>query len=354
MQIEHSYDVPLGARQISVCVPARNEEARLPALLDALAKQHINAANITVCIFLDHCCDDSAAVIHEAKDWFPCPLIAGSSSAGLDDSSEPNAGRARRAAMSMGLERHGQDSEQFLLTTDADSEPDAGWIAASINALSIADVATGPVLRREEHNLQTRVERYFDRIHRYRRMVDPVHWDTPRGRHFTGAVSFAVRANVYEALGGFEGRASGEDADFLDRASRAGYRVRRDPQMIVTTSSRRHGRVIGGLASTLETLDREGLPFVAHPAGAAWQYRMHARARSVFPTLNSSSDDCQWLGRALGKSPEDILTTARGSPNNEAFAMRVVPGAPESEQLVPLAEAEAALTSLELALPCPK
>ncbi len=233
------------------------------------------------------------------------------------------------------------------MTTDADSTPASDWVAAGVQALRFADLATGTVLRHEPHELQDRVEAYFDRLHRYRRTVDPVTWDTVHGRHFSGAANFAIRGSVYIAMGGFEELEVGEDAALIDAASRAGYRVRRDPAMTVTTSSRREGRVRGGLASSLRGLDRYGLPMVDDPAAAAWQYRAQARARLVFGELEHSREDVAWLARATGLAPDHILDVARDCPNDEAFAMRIVPAAPHPIRSIPLDEAEAALDILE-------
>ena len=250
------------------------------------------------------------------------------------------------AAMALGLD-HLAGRDAALLSTDADSAPAPDWVAASCRALRIADVAVGTLVRAERHAMQERVEAYYDRLHRYRRLVDPVGWDADHGRHFGGAANLAIRVATYRALGGFAAVPAGEDAALLDDAARAGFRVRRDPAMVVETSSRRHGRAPGGFAAALAELDRAGLPTVAHPAAAAWQYRAHARARAAFAGLHAEPPRHR-LGTLLGLTGDHVLGVARDCPNAEAFAMRVVPGAPDGERRVPLAEAEAALADLEL------
>ena len=135
----------------------------------------------------------------------------------------------------------------------------------------------------------------------------------------------------------------------LDEASRAGFRVRREPDMIVRTSSRRQGRALGGFAAALAELDRAGLPHVAHPAAVAWQYRAQACARAAFCDMNDVSARDR-LGTLLGLSGDHILGVARDCRNAEAFAMRVVPAAREGTRLISLTEAEEALGRLEQAV----
>ena len=329
-------------QSVAVCVPVRDEERALPALLAALERQRTAGVDLTVCFHLDGCRDDSGLLLDRAATGFPHPLRVTQG----PRRAEPNAGQARRAAMAIGLAAVGEDTDAVLLTTDADSVPAPDWVAAACCALREADVATGIIHRSEPHALQTRVEQYYDRLHRYRRSVDPVPWDGGQGRHFSGAANLAVRASTYRALGGFAEIASGEDAALLDQAARAGFRVRRDPAMVVETSSRRQGRAQGGLAAALAELDRTGLPEVAHPAAAAWQYRAQARARAAFAGMADEAVR-QRLGLFLGLTSDHVLGVARDCPNAEAFAMCVVPCAAGGEWLVPLAAAEEALSLLE-------
>lgn len=329
----------------AICVPVRNEQQALPALLAALAALARQERGAVVCFFLDGCSDDSEGVIRAASTGFPFAVeIERSTTAGA-----PNAGVARAAAMAMA---RGADN---LLTTDADSRPRPGWLAAARRALSIADVAAGRLVRvpgsspGQADPIQSRVEAYYDRLHGLRRAIDPVAWDCGAGFHFSGGANLAIRASAYRALGGFAPLASGEDADLLDRAARAGFRVRRDPAMVVETSSRRDGRAPGGLAAALRAIDAGGPPMVPHPAAAAWQYRAQAQARSAYADI-AHEPMRRRLGAAIGLSGDHVLGVARDCPNAEAFAMRVVPAAPGGERLVTLAEAEAALGVLERSL----
>lgn len=323
-------------------MPARNEQATLPALLTALGTL-AGASGLTVCVYLDGCVDGSAALLAEAAATVPFQLLVesgGRSAAG-------NAGAARRAAVAMALRDLGEN-EGLIFTTDADSTPRRDWVAAGRRALALADVVAGRIVRADATRdpEQSRVEAYYDRLHRHRRMIDPVSWEARDTHHFSGGANLAVRASTYRAIGGFRPLPAGEDATLLDDAARAGFCVRRDAAMVVDTSSRRSGRVADGLAGTLRALDAGRRPCVANPRGAAWQWRAQAAARRSFAAIGEGGVR-QALGERLGLSADHVLGVARDCPNAEAFAMRIVPAPRADNEAVSLSDAEDILTSLE-------
>lgn len=311
-------------------------------MLDALSAITM-VERMTVCIHLDGCDDNSEAILRRAAADIAIPLIVATEKTPGD----ANAGAARRKAMAMGLTVLA-DGEGLLFTTDADSRPRPDWIKAGLAALHAADAVAGRIMRLggAADPGQSRIERYYDRLHRFRRLIDPVPWEAHSTHHFTGGANMAIRASAYRAIGGFAALPFGEDATLLDDAARAGFRVRRDAAMVVDTSSRRTGRAPHGLASALSALDTGRLPTVAHPHAAAWQWRAHAAARQAFQRI-------QWLdvraelGQRLGLTPDHVLGVARDCPNAEAFAMRIVPASPTASGMVSLAVAEEALAALE-------
>lgn len=325
-----------------MCVPARNEEDTLPALLSALGVL-TDAGRLSVCVLLDGCTDASAAVLQAAAATVPFRLTVESGSSGAAG----NAGAARRAAMAMAL-RDLAGREGLIFSTDADSAPRRDWIAAGRQALAVADVATGRIVRADgaRDAEQSRIEAYYDRLHRYRRMLDPVRWEARETHHFSGAANLAVRASAYREIGGFRPLPVGEDATLLDDAARAGFRVRRDAGMVVDTSSRRSGRVADGLAGALRGLDAGRQPRVSDPRGAAWQWQAQAIARRSFATIGDAAFRTA-LGARLGLSTDHVLGVARDCRNAEAFAMRIVPAPASHNELVSLATAEDLLNRLE-------
>ncbi|WP_322966210.1 glycosyltransferase [Sphingomonas fuzhouensis] len=328
---------------VILCVPARNEEAMLPALLQALAGLTAGTTGLELCVYLDDCQDGSAALLDQAAVTLPFPVTI--AHGGGD--AEPNAGAARRAAMAMGLERLA-GREGVLFTTDADTLPHPDWVAAGCRALAKAEIVAGRIVRvdAEADPDQSRIERYYDRLHRYRRVLDPVPWEARDTHHFSGGANMAMRASAYRRIGGFRPLASGEDATLLDDAARAGLRVRRDGAMLVETSSRREGRIAGGLAGMLRALDAGEAPAMADPRGAAWQWRAQAAARRSYAMIDRVDARVR-LGKRIGLTADHILGVARDCPNAEAFAMRVVPASPAYRAMVSLGQAEDILTGLE-------
>lgn len=335
-------DVPHDLPMV-LCIPARNEAALLPALLSAIGDLSGDRDLLHVCLYLDDCRDDSAALLQRIGSTLPFRLTVtlGSATEG------PNAGAARAAAVAMGLAVLGS-GEGLIFTTDADSLPRRDWLLAGGRALAEADVVAGRIVRSGavDDPQATRIEQFYDRLHRYRRTVDPVPWEARDTHHFGGGANMAIRASAYRAMGGFLRLPSGEDARLLDDAARAGLRVRRDGAMVVETSSRRSGRSAGGLAGLLLALDRGDRPRMADPRGSSWQWREQASARESFANIDRLATRTV-LGERLGLTADHVLGVARDCPNAEAFAMRVVPAPTVHDGLVSLEEAEDILTVLE-------
>ena len=321
-----------------MCVPVRDEAAHLPRFLDALAGQ--TNRSFVVCILFDGCTDGSDAIVAARKAGLPFSLRTAYLERGA-----PNAGRARRAAMELGLSDDAEDG--IILSTDADSVPACDWLAANVAALRVADVATGRIMRDTAYvsPVQDRVESYYDALFRLRRAIDPVPWEARDPHHYTSGASMAFRVAAYRSLGGFEPVAAAEDARIVDAAHRDGLRVRRDGAIRVETSSRLAGRAVDGLADHLRRLGEPAAPSprMAHPADAAWRYAGHAAARAAWDRLPA---DLAALGARFGIDGEAIERIAKTAPNAEAFATRIVPDVPGGERIVGLDEAERALTEL--------
>ena len=324
----------------AICVPARNEAALLPRFLKALTAQNDPNAFV-LCLLLDACTDDSEAIVAAHSNGVPFEIVTRKSVA----DSAPNAGRARAAAMALGIETVGPDA--ILLSTDADSVPAPDWVAANLAALEMADVVVGRIDRSGgiPSPAQDRIEAYYDGLARLRRVLDPLPWESAQPHHYTSAASLACSAETYRTLGGFEPVPAGEDARLVDTAHRLGLRVRRDGAVRVETSARRDGRARGGLADHLRDMDRTGgaSARMAHPEDVAWRYARHAVARAGWSNVDTAASV---LAAAVGRSEEEVHAAASVAPNAEGFAMQVVPDIPGGERLVDLPTAEAALAAL--------
>lgn len=324
----------------AICVPARDEAARLPRLFGALERLAVPLdREVHVCLLLDSCSDHSATIVAAYARGSAHRVHVAEA-----PRSAPNAGVARHRAMLLGAAALGLRGG-VLLSTDADSWPARDWLHVTLAALRHAELVAGDVVRsgaRADEG-QDRIELYYARLHALRRRADPVSWEAVSTHHHASGANMALHSSTYVALGGFAPLANGEDARLIDDASRAGHRVRRDAASVVHTSARRHGRARGGLATALRTLDRDGLASicVAHPLDQLWQYERHALARRAF-----AAGDLASLTPVIGLDADHLLGVARDCPNGEAFAMRVVPVGPDGMRQVPLPSAERAIATL--------
>lgn len=318
---------------VVVAVPVRNEVERLPQLLDALANQR--ASSFTVALFFDDCEDGSQALVEALAPSLPFTIVTDR----CDARERPNAGAARQRAMALAIRHAGGG---VLMTTDADSRPAHDWIAANTAGLVHADVVAGRIDLAGASSVQTRLSRYYDRLHALRRRRDPVTYEAARTHHWTSAASMAMTSATYVRTKGFPPCVNGEDAAFADRAARLGLRTRRDAAARVVTSSRRIGRASAGLAVQLAALDAsQDLPLVTHPADEAWRFSMQGVARRAH-----GGDDYTQLASRLGLSLHEVVTVAVECANGEAFAARIV-GAPSGGmRQIALGQAEILLAEL--------
>lgn len=328
--------------EVAIGLPVRNEVRRLPRLLTALAEQH-GSQPFRLCIFFDNCTDGSPDLVAGLASQLPFAIDSERCAVG----GPPNAGAARRRALALASAYRGSHAAA-LLTTDADSEPAPDWIAANLIALEKADVIAGRIFRKagEAADMQHRVASYYDRLHVLRRRIDPVPWEDAESHHWTSGASLAFRAGVYRQVGGFPPIPNGEDAAFADVATRAGFRVRRDPSVIVRTSSRRKGRAEEGFAATLSMLDAlPEPPQVSHPDDETWRFRFQADARAAFEAGHPGT-----LAEALMLPLSEVEAVARECHNGEAFAARIVGTPAGGMRMVSLAHAEALLVVKEQSL----
>lgn len=180
---------------VSVVVPARNAAATLGATLTALEAQDVGVPFEVVVV--DDASTDDTRKVAQASPLAPR----------IVEPAGPGAAAARNAGAAA------TDSE-IIAFTDADCEPEPGWLAAGLAALASADLVQGAVkpVRQLDHPFARSL------------VVD-------RDRGLFESANLFVRREVYERLGGFEQwiggrdeRPFGEDTWFGWRAVRAGAR----------------------------------------------------------------------------------------------------------------------------------
>lgn len=329
-----------------VVVPARNEEALLPRLLDALSRQTFlthSAEPLEVVIVLNNTDDGSrhAAIMAAAR----MPRVCLTIEEVRFSPAEAHVGFARKLAMDIASDKIGVGAG-VILTTDADAVPDGNWIEANLRAIRAgADLVGGRIVgdREEEERLgphfQRRAQsyaRYADLRDELASLIDPVEHDPwPRHHDHSGA-SLAVRNDIYRRVGGLDPLPLREDLAFVAKVEAAGFLLRHPPDVAVMVSARTVGRASGGMAECLRTwiqAEEDGTPaLVECPYSVERRLLLRREIRSLdgFP----SSLIKQQLSR-LG------LTPGAESPSqtNAQLRARFTADDPDVEGTVPVAVA---------------
>jgi glucosyl-3-phosphoglycerate synthase len=243
------FGAPASALRAVVVVPARNEERRVGACLDALAAQiEVDPAAYEAIVVLDACSDGTAREVEEARRRWPAFRLHVLPGPGR------GAGPARATGMDVAcarLESVGR-AETLLATTDADSLVAPDWIARQLEAIAAGAEAIGgeilldpdeaarlpgAVIRGREADLRERT-----RLAGARGPADHA--------HFAGA-SIGLTPSAYRRTGGIGWLAALEDQELEDRLAEAGVAIHRLRPVQVVTSARTDGRAERGLALDL-------------------------------------------------------------------------------------------------------
>lgn len=328
--------MPRPARAV-VCVPARDEADRLPALLRSLAVQdgHAPPGRLGVVVVANNCTDGTAALARA--------LGAAPEGAGLDlrvvearfAPAEAHVGSARRLALDTGaawLAEQGSPNGA-LLTTDADATVPPDWVGANLRALERADIVGGRLVIEPGAPidpalslLNGRIERYWAAVRALEDRLDPPpHDPAPRHGDHTGA-SLALRAGLYRAVGGLPALARGEDNALVARVEAQGGRLRHCPAVTVAVSDRAAGRVTGGMATEMGRRARVVSGEEAYRLPAPEHWRAATARRAALRDLWFSTDDAaaRWRGlSAFGLDEADVAAIAPETCANDiAFVTR--------------------------------
>mgnify|MGYP003135193345 CR=1 FL=1 len=351
-----------------VCVPARDEEERLPRLCRALARQvtldgqPFDTGAIALVLVLNNCRDGSLDAARRAASMHR-RLRVEVVEAELD-AEAAHVGTARRIAMDTGAEilrRHGK-AGAALLTTDADAVPARNWVAANLAAIGAGADLVGGVLGHlpdEARIMPEAVVRtgrllrsYRAAIDRLEAVLDPLPYDpVPRHWDHTGA-SLAISAEAYRGVGGLPPLRCREDLALVAAVRRAGGRLRHCPAVRVMVSTRLVGRAAGGMADTLNGWARaatEGTPIlVQDPASAESLFRARAAIRTLFHAARPAGPDAvAQVARRTDVAPDALTAALAAAGSAGALVEALLPDTPDAPATVPL---DGALRSLQARL----
>ncbi len=236
-----------------VVVPARDEEQRIGACLDALATQvEIEPGAYETIVVLDACGDGTEREVEAARRRWPALRLLTLPGPGR------GAGPARATGMDVAcarLESIGR-VDGLLATTDADSVVAPDWISRQLEAIAAgAEAIGGEILLDpgEAERLPAAVIRGRDAD-----LVERTRLAQRRGpaehAHFAGA-SIGLTPRAYRRAGGMGWLAALEDQELEDRLAESGIPIHRPGPVRVTTSARTDGRAERGLALDLALAD---------------------------------------------------------------------------------------------------
>jgi len=222
---------------IGVAIPAHDEDECLGACLDAVMAAACHPAlggeAVHVCVVLDACTDESAAVVRR--------YMAAYGAAGV--ALELYAVQARRvgAARGAGARRLLAAGARWLAFTDADTRVSPAWLADQL-ALG-ADAVCGTVAVDDWSP-------HADQAGALAAHFDGFYQDRDGHRHIHGA-NLGVAAGAYLAAGGFEPIACHEDVFLVRALESSGARLAWSARPRVFTSARTDARARDGFGDTL-------------------------------------------------------------------------------------------------------
>ncbi|MDG5487820.1 glycosyltransferase family A protein [Sphingomonas sp. BGYR3] len=295
-------------RPVCVCIPARNEAQRLPTLIEALADQTVQVP-FFVSIALNNCDDGSAALLERLARRNADRLTIRAIDVRIDDP-KPNAGAARALAMDAGAMLLNDHPDAILISTDADSRPPPGWVAANCAAIHGGlDLVGGRlVIDDREPMLPLLIERrrhwdaYWADVRAIEDAIDPVAWDVPPRHGDHSGASLAMTIDWYRRCGGVPQIRTGEDRALVARALSLGARLGHPPTVWTRVSPRSVGRAEAGMAAAMQMLGTEA--GLAAPALDHWRDR--ARWRRALRD-NGRASAIPALEAALPPMPHDLL-----------------------------------------------
>lgn len=298
---------------VAIVVPAKDEESRIAACLDASAAS-LQLAGVAggLILVVNDSIDATAAVARRRFGGLgldgaviDCRLPLG----------EAGVGRARALGLEPALKAVRPGGA--LMTTDADSRVRPEWVAANLDELRRADLICGAVLPASDEALRLPpgIWRHGPTEGAYMQasvaaaaLLDPVDHDPATTHRNPAGASLAFQPALYRAVGGMPLLSTREDRAFVARAEAQDWRVRYSESAVVETSCRLTGRSEGGMAGALRARRDEPDPYCdewLEPARATLlRNGLRGALRRAWPDGDRIAAQLDtWLGPRAGAAP---------------------------------------------------
>lgn len=250
-------------RDVAIALPARNEADSIATCLGALdraagvATREGPGGEVRVVVLVNNSDDATAAA---ARCFVPRAMSVGVEEIVLPRA-QAHAGGARRVALDRAAALVGDAPADggVLMTTDADSVVDPGWIAANLAEIAAgADAVAGVVAFDEATRaglpplpLRALEWRLAELHARLASLIDPRPHDPWPNHIWAWGASLALTVSAYRTIGGLPPVPLAEDRALAAAIEAHDLRLRHSHAPVVFTSARLHGRAPGGFADLL-------------------------------------------------------------------------------------------------------
>ncbi len=333
--------------RFTVVIPAKSEEERIGAALEALANQvdvttgrALAPGTFDVIVYCNDCDDDTAGIARR--------VAAASSHVAIDvvETRLPHdvahVGGARKAALDLAVARIVENGDGIVASTDADTVVSPTWISATLQEMAHVDAVAGFVVVKasERDAMLAPMRLLYDLEVTYRHLlgavctaIDPLPYEAvPQHDSFVGA-SFAVTTRAYVATGGLPPLSHLEDLAFCDALVAIDARVRHSFAVRAYTSARTIARVDGGFASLLASMTNLAASKRDYLVRSARASIEDAQIRSLLRAVRAGRHDAgrlRSLEALTGIGASEIVRLASGARTFGTLWLHVRARSPQS------------------------
>jgi glycosyltransferase involved in cell wall biosynthesis len=239
--------------KVSVIVPHYSDLPRLSLCLDALERQTYPRALFEIVVSDNNSPEGEDAV---------AAVIAGR--ARLVVARERGAGPARNAGVRV-------SRAPILAFTDSDCRPEAGWLAAGLEALEACDVVGGRMVVLVEDGDRLTPAEAFERVYAFDNET------YVRRKNFSVSANLFTQRTTFDAVGDFRVGVS-EDIDWCHRAVAAGFELQYAQDAVVGHPAR---RTWAELARKWRRVNTEMFHLFTNRPGGRWKWLARSLAMPV-------------------------------------------------------------------------